>query len=349
LASDDLSEFDLIARLFEPLSRGHQGALGLLDDAAILPPLNDQERIVTTDCLVCDVHFRREDPPESVASKALGVNLSDLAAMGATPEAYTLALSIPRGCENTWLEAFAGHLQIVQDNYGISLIGGDTVSTPGPMTISITAIGKCAHGSALKRSTAQPGDDIYVSGTIGDAALGLKVLQETLSAATDISLDQLSERYQYPQARTKLGQALSETNTSQINLSNTNNASLIRACCDISDGLIADLAHICTASECQAEIDTDLIPLSASAQELLLQDAPLIETILFGGDDYELIFTTAPDNEALIQKLSLQTQTQITRIGRITQPNDDKKTVILAGSYTDYLSSSEQNGFIHSW
>ena len=339
MTSDELNEFDLIARLFEPLTRGYEGALGLLDDGAILPPLNDKDRIITTDCLVCDVHFRHQDPPESVAAKALGVNLSDLAAMGATPEAYTLALAIPKGTNTDWLEAFTRHLNSVQSSYGISLIGGDTVSTPGPMTLSITAIGQSATGTSLKRSTAQPGDEIYVSGTIGDAALGLKVLQGTLSGITEESAKYLSDRYQYPQARTELGQALSQPEC----------VNFIRACCDVSDGLIADLTHICKASACQAEIDIDSVPLSTAARETVLQDTSLLETIVTGGDDYELIFTAAPDQGETIHEISHKTATQITRIGRITTVNTDKKTVILTGINADILSSSKQNGFIHRW
>ncbi len=334
-----ISEFDLIARLFEPLSRNYPGALGLLDDAAILDTLPGKDRVISTDCLICDVHFRKEDPPQSIAAKALGVNLSDLASMGATPEAYTMALAIPQGTDTKWLEDFAHHLKIVQDDYGIILIGGDTVSTPGPLSISITAMGLIDQGSALKRSGAQINDDIYVTGTIGDSALGLRVLQHNLSIEDLAFKIFLSNRYQYPQARTLIGEGLAASR-------------LAHACCDISDGLIADLSNICKASHCAAEIDTDLIPLSPAVNNLTGRDTALWNSVLFGGDDYELLFTAPPHNQDRIQQLAKHIGTPTTRIGRVIEPKPNKSdptSVTIQGENTKNLSFKQQNGFIHHW
>ena len=339
MTSKNLTEFDLIDRLFKPLAKEYEGSLGLVDDAAILHTLPGRDRVITSDCLVCDVHFRKSDPPESVADKALGVNLSDLAAMGATPEAYLLAIAIPEGTDIPWLEAFAKQLGITQGRHNICLIGGDTVSTPGPMspmTVTITAIGHVPTGSALKRSTAQPGDDIYVSGTIGDAALGLCVLGDTIKGLSDSSVQFLSDRYQYPQPRIKLGEALSMSG-------------LVHAAWDISDGLKADLENICRASGVNAEIDADTIPLSAAASSALSMDTSCFDSIIFGGDDYELIFTMPPGNDQTLQELGQKSTTSITRIGHITKPESDTLTVVIKGNNAKYLGTNKPQGFIHRW
>jgi thiamine-monophosphate kinase len=337
---EKLGEFDIISRLFKPLSRGYEGALALQDDAAILPPLDDYERIITTDCVISGVHFRTDDPPGSVAARALGVNVSDLAAMGAIPEAYTLALAIAHGTSTHWLESFAQHLSEMQSRYEITLIGGDTVSTPGPLSITITAIGQLPMGTALKRSTAKPGDDIYVSGTIGDGALGLKVGldidQPEIPGISKKSAEFLLNRFQYPQARLKLGQALRQSG-------------LVHGCCDISDGLIADLGHICLTSGCGGEINVDLVPLSEAVQEVVQHDPAFFQTALTGGDDYELIFTVPPDQSDAIDAIAQDTAVKITRIGHMTGPENDLNEVILNGKNAQLLSNSNGTGYIHCW
>ncbi len=338
--TDEIGEFDLISRLFEPLSRSHKGALGLQDDAAILPLREGDERIITTDCVISGVHFHPDDPPQSVAARALGVNVSDLAAMGATPEAYTMSIAIPHGTTTHWLEQYAGHLSQVQDSYHISLIGGDTVSTPGPLSITITAIGHVPVGSALKRSAAKPGDNIYVSGSIGDGALGLKVGPDVthpdMAGISEASAKFLLNRFRYPQARIILGQALRQSG-------------LIHGCCDISDGLIADLGHICKASGCHAEIDVDLVPLSQAVQSAVKHDPALLQTILTGGDDYELIFTVPVEHKHAIDALIHTTATPISRIGRMISAQDGQNPVILTGQNSQILSETIQAGFTHCW
>ena len=173
-------EFDLISRYFAPLAAAEPGALGLLDDAAVLEPEPGQRLVVTTDSLVAGIHFPADEDPRHVAARVLGVNLSDLAAMGARPWAYTLSVAWPKDWDTGWVEGFAEELGRQQERYGLHLVGGDTVSTPGPLTLCLTAFGTVAENAELRRSSARPNDDIYVSGTIGDAALGLKVLQDGL-------------------------------------------------------------------------------------------------------------------------------------------------------------------------
>ncbi len=335
LSAQDSREFDLIARLFEPLARGYSGALGLRDDAALLaPPDHDTQRVVTTDCLVAGVHFNADDPPASIAAKALRVNLSDLAAMGAAPEAYTLAVAIPKGTAQDWLDAFAHQLGEDQAQYAVSLIGGDTVSTPGPMTLSITAIGQVPAQQALQRSTASPGDNIYVSGTLGDGALGLLALRGDLSLLSQAHMDDLIARYHFPQPRTVLGQLLRQTAS---------------ACADISDGLVSDLGHICATSNCCATIEADALPLSQAARAALDHDAALRERVLRGGDDYELVFSAPPARDDKIAALARDTGVDITRIGSMNVANSDAELIRVQGSTGQSMRLGGQGGYEHNW
>jgi thiamine-monophosphate kinase len=302
-----LSETELIKRLFLPLARNYEGALGLRDDAALIPELPGHEIVVTTDCLVEGVHFLQTDPPAAVAARVLRSNLSDLAAMGAAPEAYTMAISIPGHMGVPWLEQFTGQLATDQQAYDIHLAGGDTVATPGPLSIAITAFGRVPQGSALQRCGAQPDDGIYVTGTIGDAALGLRLLTGEMTLADKQAHDYLVERFYYPTARLPEGFAIRGQAT---------------ACADISDGLLRDLGNICSASACGAVIHWEQIPLSPAASHALDLDASCMELILSGGDDYELVFTSAhPLNS------------NFTRIGTIK-----------IGGQTDFSTEVRKNG-----
>ena len=275
MAAAALDEFGRIARFFAPLAAGFPGALGLTDDAALVAPGAGREFVVTTDALVADVHFRSIDPPDLIARKALRVNLSDLAAMGAAPVCYTLATILPESCGEAWLSAFVRGLAADQAEFGIVLAGGDSVRTPGPATLSVTAIGSVETGRALRRSGARPGDRVYVSGTIGDGALGLAVLAGRLADDSDGTL---AGRYLLPQPRLGLGQAL---------------VGRASAALDVSDGLVADLGHIAATSGGRIVIDSERVPLSPAARAALAADPRLMETILTGGDDYELAFTAA--------------------------------------------------------
>jgi thiamine-monophosphate kinase len=274
--ADALGEFDRIARFFAPLAAGFPGALGLTDDAALIDPGAGRELVVTTDALVADVHFRSQDPPDLVARKALRVNLSDLAAMGAEPVCYTLATILPPTVDEAWLAAFVRGLAADQAEFGIALAGGDSVRTTGPATLSVTAIGRVEAGRALRRSGARPGDRVYVSGTIGDGALGLAVLTGTLSDDADGTL---ANRYLLPRPRLALGRAL---------------LGKASAALDVSDGLVADLGHIAATSGVRIIIEAGRVPLSSAASAALADEPRLIEPILTGGDDYELAFTS-PD------------------------------------------------------
>jgi len=224
------AEFDLIARYFAPLAAGAPGALGLLDDAALVDVSPGHRLVVTVDAVVAGVHFLADDPPDLIARKALRVNLSDLAAMGARPLGYFLAAAFADQDE-PWLAAFAAGLAEDQASFGVALMGGDTVATPGPLTLAITAIGEVRSGRELRRSAAKAGDLIFVTGTLGDGALGLAALRGALPALSGAQRDFLARRYHLPEPRIDFGRALTEEGLALCGM-------------DISDGLGADLGHI---------------------------------------------------------------------------------------------------------
>jgi thiamine-monophosphate kinase len=267
------AEDSLIARYFRPLATD-PGAFDLGDDAAILAA-SGEDIVVTTDAVVEGVHFLPDDPPDTVARKALRVNLSDLAAKGASPAGFVLTLAL-RSADDAWLTPFARGLGSDVGLFGCSLLGGDTVSTPGPAMISITAFGRVPTGRMVHRSGAKPGDRIVVTGTIGDAALGLNIL--TGGAATALAdaaaKAMLIGRYRVPQPRNALATAVRDH---------------AHAAMDVSDGLAGDLAKLCAASGVSAVIDAPSIPLSAAAAELLARGTVGIETIVSSGDDYEIL------------------------------------------------------------
>ena len=274
-------EDDLIARYFRPVATA-PGALGLIDDAAVLQAEGD-DIVVTTDAIVEGVHFLKDDPPDTVARKALRVNLSDLAAKGATPAGFVLTLAL-REVSEAWLAPFAQALGADAMQFGCPLLGGDTVSTPGPLMISITAFGRVPPQRMVLRSGAKPGDHVVVTGSIGDAALGLDVLKggaaATALAADADARDALIQRYRVPQPRVALAQAVRDHASAAM---------------DVSDGLMGDLAKLCAASAVSASIDAAAIPLSAPVRTLLKQGQVAIETIVSGGDDYEIL-CTIPEN-----------------------------------------------------
>lgn len=295
-------EFELIARLFAPLAREFPGALGLTDDAALLTPTSGHQIVITTDTVVAGRHFPSDSTGRDVARRALRVNLSDLAGMGARPVGYLLALSLPDGLSMDWIEDFAQGLGMDQAEFDISLIGGDTTSTGGPVTVTVTALGEAPESRALRRSTAEAGDLVFVSGTIGDAALGLMASRGELADAGDEDKTALITRFRLPLPRIGLGLAIGP---------------YARACADISDGLVADLGHICEASGVGAEIGTPSVPLSDAARRATGADAALWAQILTGGDDYELVFTAPADAEEALTEAAEQAGTPVAAIGRI--------------------------------
>jgi thiamine-monophosphate kinase len=277
-------EDSLIARYFRPIATD-PGAFALGDDAAILKADGD-DIVVTTDAIVEGVHFLASDPPDTIARKALRVNLSDLAAKGAAPAGFVLTLALP-AVEDTWLTSFAHGLGSDAGLFGCPLLGGDTVSTPGPRMISITAFGRVPPGKMIRRSGAKPGDRVVVTGTIGDAVLGLDILRGGVAAgilAKDAAATaMLIGRYRVPQPRNALARAVRDH---------------AHAAMDVSDGLAGDLAKLCAASGVSAVIDAPGIPLSAPASALLAHGTVRMEALVSGGDDYEILCTIPEDRFA---------------------------------------------------
>lgn len=295
-------EFALIAELFAPLAAGFPGALGLTDDAALLGEQPGSETVITVDAMVAGVHFLSEDPPDLVARKLIRVNLSDLAAKGARPFAVLLAAAFPRGVGRDWLTAFARGLEQDITEFGIALIGGDTVATPGPLTLSLTALGRVPAGQALLRSGAKPGDELWLSGSLGDGALGLLAAQGLLTGVDAEADAYLADRYRLPRPRSGLGPRL---------------LGLASAAMDVSDGLVQDLGHLCRASGVGAIIEVDRLPLSVAARQAVDGDQTRLVSVLTGGDDYELLFAAPPACAQSLHVLAGETGVALTAIGSI--------------------------------
>ena len=304
------SEFELVARHFAKLSAGFPGAYGLLDDAAVISPSAGYELVAKTDAVVGGIDFDADTRPNLIGRKALRVNLSDLAAKGAIPRAYLVDLIVPCTVTEAWVAGFAAGLADDQAEYSTHLIGGDTSSTSGPITVAVTALGEIPIGKIIRRGGAQPEDQIFVTGTIGDAALGLYVLRRSLPALDPVSAAFLAHRCQLPQPRVALGPQL---------------VGIANAGIDVSDGLVADLRHICTVSNLSAIIDTSSVPLSSAADAAIGGDRQRLEAALTGGDDYEVLFTARPEQADRISALSRSFGIPITPIGRMTVPSQRNK------------------------
>ena len=296
----------LIERYFRPLATA-PSAFGLGDDAAALTPPAGCDLVLTTDGVIAGVHFLPGDAPRSIARKALRMNLSDLAAKGATPVGFLLSIALPTNTPESWIAAFAEGLGQDISRYGCPLLGGDTDRTPGPLSVSITAFGTVPHGTMVRRATAKLGDIIAVTGTIGDAALGVLIRRDAdlakqwrLSSAAN---DHLQKRYLLPQPRNALAEAL-RTHAS--------------AAMDVSDGLAGDLAKLCRASGLAAEVDVSAVPLSEAARAALSADAKLIERILTGGDDYEIVFTLPAAQLGAFRTAAENAGVPVAKIGQVT-------------------------------
>jgi thiamine-monophosphate kinase len=265
----------LIARYFRPLAR-HPGALGLADDAALLTPPPGCDLVLTTDGIIAGVHVFPDAPADAVARRALRVNLSDLAAKGATPAGFLLAVALPAETNEDWLASFARGLDADAQHYGCPLLGGDTDRTPGPLSVSITAFGTLPSGTMIRRSGAGVGDALFVTGTIGDAALGLRLRKDPNTGArlTSAQRDHLLMRYLLPEPRNALAEIL-RTHAS--------------AALDISDGLAGDLIKLCRASGVSTQIEIARVPLSEAAHAAIGGEPALLEPALTGGDDYEIL------------------------------------------------------------
>jgi thiamine-monophosphate kinase len=300
VGGEKLGEFGRIGRFFAPLAG--PGGLGLRDDAALIDCAPGRRLVVTVDAMVEGVHYLPEDPPDLVARKLLRVNLSDLAAMGATPRHYLLTTALPAAFGDDWVARFAEGLAEDQRRFGVDLLGGDSVATKGAAVLSLTAIGEVAAGAEIRRSGARRGDRIWVSGTIGDALLGLEALRGRRAELRSEERAALVARFQLPEPRIALGPRL---------------IGVAHAMLDVSDGLLADLGHICEASRVGAEVGLSALPLSPPARLLAAADPDLKVRLAGGGDDYELLFTAPPEASGAISALAAELGVPITAIGTI--------------------------------
>lgn len=303
-ANKPLGEFGRIDRYFKPLAAGFPGARGLADDAAVFGVPADRELVVTTDAMVAGVHFFPDDPPGDIAAKLLRVNLSDLAAMGAEPYAYTLVTSLPKDVGEDWLAAFAAGLGADQERFGFALAGGDSVSTTGPITLSVTAFGLVPKGRALPRRGGRAGDRLFVTGSVGDAALGLQLAFGKLEVGEPAVRAVLLERLRRPDPRTGVGPRL---------------VGLATACLDVSDGLVADLGHLCGESGCAAVLEAGRVPLSDAARAVVGDDPARLALVLTGGDDYELLFSAPEEAWPALRAIAGDTGVPIAEIGRLVE------------------------------
>jgi thiamine-monophosphate kinase len=298
-----LSEDEIIARIFAPLAG--LGSLDLRDDAALLSPPPGHQLVATTDALVAGVHFFPNDPAPLIARKALRVNVSDLAAKAADPWAYLLSLALPQEGDVDWLKAFAQGLKEDGHAFGLSLIGGDTVRTPGPLMINVTALGLVPQGAMIQRTTAKAGDRIYVSGTIGDSALGLALRQKTFARSDEVKSewqDYLLNRYLLPQPRT--GLIMSLRNHAQASM-------------DVSDGLIGDLTKLTKVSHVSARVELSRIPLSPAARDVIALQEDAFDRAVTGGDDYEILCTVPPVASADFERAAAKAHILVTYIGDV--------------------------------
>ena len=300
------SEVDLIQHYLAPLAAGNPGALSLSDDCAVLACPSGEELVLTTDAVAEGVHFISGEEPGSIAWKALAVNVSDLAGKGARPLVYLMALSFPEAPDENWMAGFALGLAAAQERFGIRLAGGDTDRRPGPITVTITAIGSVPKGKMVRRGTARPGDRLFVSGTLGDAALGLALRLDSQKTRdwglTPDEARHLSRRYERPEPRIEL-------------------AASLRACAsaamDISDGLAKDLAAMCRASGVAARVRGRDVPLSPAARKIVSLEPDRFEDVVAGGEDYEVLAAVAPEKCAEFIAMAQANGIPVTEIGYV--------------------------------
>ncbi|HEX9167392.1 MAG TPA: thiamine-phosphate kinase [Roseiarcus sp.] len=322
-----LGEDDLIARFFAPLA-GSAG-LGLRDDAALIRPPPGEELVLTADALVAGVHFFAGDPPGAIARKALRVNLSDLAAKGARPLGFLLTLALPGDWREDWLAAFAGGLGADASTYDCPLMGGDTVATPGPLTLSVTAIGSVPEGRMARRTGVKPGDRLYVTGTIGDAAIGLRIRQGRGPDISQVDKAFLIERYLTPEPRLKLIDAMTAHASGGM---------------DVSDGFVGDLTKMLEASGVSARAAIFRLPLSRAARAAIAADASLFEVAATGGDDYELLASTTPESAPAFEAAAAGAGVPLTFIGEAVEGRrpptfvgaDGNPLVFARGAYSHF-------------
>ena len=326
---DKPSEFELIERYLRPLATD-PCAFSLKDDAAILDVPTGQQLVVSKDLLIAGSHFFADDAPKLIAQKAIRSNVSDLLSKGAKPYRYSLGLAFSKPPSNSFMEAFAKGLLEDQTNYDWSLIGGDTTKSPSDLMISITAYGLCGKGQMVRRSGAKVGDQLYVSGTLGDSALGLCLRQKPeLFTSLDVDAQtHLANAYLLPQPPIGLEDAISKHASASM---------------DISDGLFSDLAHMCRSSGVSAKIDDQAIPLSDAAQSAIATEPSLLKTALIGGDDYQCLMAVSPEQEEVFKDLCADKNLKVQKIGVFTNLTEPLFQLTNGGDLLD----GELDGFTH--
>jgi thiamine-monophosphate kinase len=292
----------LIAELFAPLAT-HPGALGLTDDTAFLSPEPGTDIVLTTDGVICGVHFFPDEDAALVAKKALRVNLSDLAAKGAKPRGFLVSLALSADVGMDWLRRFAEGLREDVQVFDCPLLGGDTDRTPGPISVSVAMIGSVPQGKMVRRAGAKRGDRVFVTGTIGDAALGLRLRKGATWNLSDAQCEHLLSRYVLPRPRNALAEAV-RTHAS--------------ASMDISDGLVGDLTKLCRVSQVAATVEVARVPLSDAARAALAADAAMREIALTGGDDYEILCTVPPEKADSFRSAAAAAHVNVTDVGEIS-------------------------------
>jgi thiamine-monophosphate kinase len=321
-------EDKLIARYFKPLATA-PGALSLNDDAAFFSPPPGYELVLKTDAIVAGVHFLPDDPPDCIGKKALRVNLSDLAAKGAAPAGCLMTLALPKNFSEGWLEAFSAGLRADCEQFGCPLYGGDTVRTPGPVSISIFVFGVLPQGTMVQRAGAKPGQRIFVTGSVGDASLGLKLLQEparqTAWCLGDADAKLLIDRYRLPRPRVALHDAM---------------RAYASAAMDVSDGLLGDLGKLCKASNVSAGIEVTALPLSSGARQALRCEPALIESIATGGDDYEILCAIAPEHVQDFRSGAEAAGVPVTDIGEVIEGSGAPQLIAADGKALTFARPS---------
>ena len=327
-AVDVAGEFETIRRLFAPLAHPEWGR-GLADDVAVVPSRPGHDLVLTKDAIVEGVHFLPTDPLDTVARKLMRVNLSDLAAKGAEPFGYLLACHWSPRCGWPERMMFADGLRVDQKAFGVALVGGDTVATPGPAAFSMTLMGWTPKGHTVSRAGARPGDLVFVTGAIGDGWLGLEAVQDRLSLDTE-RVAALADHYRTPTPRTGFALPIRDFASAAV---------------DVSDGLIADLGHLSEASRVGIEIDLESVPLSAAGHawfEGRVDEQAALEKLVTGGDDYEIVFTAPARDESALRREADHRHLRLTRIGRVTAGQG--VTVRFAGQPVTF----NRSGFTHS-
>lgn len=324
------SEFSIIKKYFAPFAS--KGAFEFRDDAAEITPSDGMSLVITQDAVAEGIHFFSDDPPDLIARKALRVNLSDLAAKGAEPKYISLALGLGKSWNEEWVASFAKSLQADCNKYKLELTGGDTFFTGGGFVISITAIGEVPIGQYVSRLAAKPGDAIFVTGSIGDAALGLLAHQGKFAELGDKENDYLLNRYLVPQPRVQIADSIRKLATASM---------------DISDGLIGDLEKLCKASNVGVELQVQKIPLSTAAQNAISLESNLLETALTGGDDYEILFGISSNDCFELEEIVSDLPFSVTRIGTVNSGQGvkvfDKDGQLIEFGKTGYDHSGESS------